>query len=172
MGEPKSLLTYQGLPLIVYIYKRLSPLFGEALISVSGEERIPPELAPAKVVVDRYAGKGPIAGIASCLAASRHETVFVTACDIPTVYPDLIAEMIDLSDSYDVVVPRTIEGFIEPLHAVYKRGVLPKLLKLIDSGERRIRMLYDAVNTCYLDLPADQFLTNINTPEEYKSILG
>jgi molybdopterin-guanine dinucleotide biosynthesis protein A len=172
MGVPKSLLEYRGSPLITYIYKCLSPVFSEVLVSISGDETIPEELEQAKIVIDEMPGLGPIAGVAACLSAARNEVVFVTACDIPTIHYGLVTEMLDLSKGYDVVVPRTGEGFIEPLHAVYNRCVLPKVRELVDSGERRIRMLYDRVNTCYKDLEPDQNLYNINTPEEYRSIRG
>ncbi|MBN1686219.1 MAG: NTP transferase domain-containing protein [Spirochaetales bacterium] len=174
MGDPKSLLGYKGQPLIVYIYKCLEPLFSEILVSVSvsGGESIPEELASLTVVTDEFPGRGPIAGIAASLAAASTDTVFVTACDIPTVHPGLVAAMLDGSRDCDIVVPRATEGFIEPLHAVYKRHVLPEVLELIHSGERRIRMLYDKVNTCYKNLEPGEELLNINTPEEYRRILG
>jgi len=170
MGEPKSMLKYRGSPLIVHIYRELEPLFSEVLLSVSGDESVPVELETAKIVHDRVPGSGPIAGIAASLAAARYETVFVTACDIPTIHPGLIAGMLDSAAHCDVVVPRTAGSLIEPLHAVYKKHLLPKVIELIDSGERRIRMLYDRVDTCYNDLETGQELTNINTPEEYRRI--
>ena len=172
MGQQKSLLEYKGRPLIAYIYERLEPLFSEVLISTSGGNHLPGELQSVRTVLDEVTGFGPIAGIAASLAAASYQTVFIAACDIPTIHHDLVAGMLDGSAECDVVVPRTKEGLLEPLHGVYKRNVLPELLRLIDSGERRIRILYDSVNTCYKDLGTAYHLTNINTPEEYRRILG
>ncbi len=171
MGASKSLLEYRGMPLIVYIYNQLAPLFKEVIVSVSTEETIPAELAQAKVVVDRIPGRGPISGIAAGLGGGALDKVFLNALGIPAIHPGLIARMLDHAQSCDVVVPRTREGYIEPLHAVYRRTLLPEVLKLIESGEKRIRQLYGSVKTCYEDLGVNQELTNINTPEEYKEIL-
>ncbi len=167
MGTPKSMLKYKGVPLLVYIYRRLSPLFKEVVVSVSSSERIPEELARAKVVADEFAGRGPIAGIAASLRAASYESVFVTACDIPTIHEELVLDMLDTARGCDVVVPKTRDGLLEPLHAVYNRGLLPKVTRLIENGEKRIRMVYASANTCYKVLNVDQDLTNINTPEEY-----
>ena len=170
MGVPKSLLGYHGLPLIVHVYNRLGPMFSEILLSVSGDEKLPGELESVKRVVDAVPGRGPIAGIAAGLAEARNETVFVAACDIPTIDRKLVAEMLKMAREYDIVVPRTVEDFVEPLFAVYKRRLLPEVLALLDSGERRIRMVYDTVKTCYKDLEPGQRLFNVNTPEDYRQI--
>jgi len=172
MGTPKSLLEYKGRSLLTYINAKLAPLFSEVYISLSSQEQVPAGLDGAKVVVDELAGRGPIAGIAAGLRAAAYERVFVIACDIPTVHPGLISDMLRCAKNCDVVVPRTEDGYLEPLHAVYKRTVLRQLDELIDSGEKRIRELYGKVKTCYKDLKTDQNLRNINTPEEYRSILA
>jgi molybdopterin-guanine dinucleotide biosynthesis protein A len=170
MGVPKSSLDYQGVPLIVHVHNRLAPMFSEVLISVSGDEKLPSELAHVKKVVDVVSGRGPIAGIAAGLDKAGNDTVFVAACDIPTIDRKLVTDLLKSVQDFDVVVPRTKEGHFEPLFAVYAKRVLPGVLELMDSGERRIRMLYDTVKTCYKDLEPGQQLFNVNTPEEYLQI--
>lgn len=167
MGAPKSLLDYHGMPLISYIHNRLSPMFSQVLISVSSDEKLPAELDGIRRVVDRVPGMGPIAGIAAGLEEARFDTVFAAACDIPTIDKSLVSGMLKCSDRYDIVVPRTEDNYLEPLFAVYKKSVLPEVMALIESGERRIRMVYDTAKTCYKELEPGQQLSNINTPEEY-----
>ena len=167
MGVPKSLLDYQGQPLITHIYNRLAPMFSEILLSVSGNEKLPAELDSVKRVVDTVPAFGPVAGIAAGLAEARHGTVFVVACDIPTIDRVLVAEMLKSSLDFDIVVPRTYDGHFEPLFAAYDRRLLPVVLALIERGERRIRMVYGTAKTCYKDLEPGQRLFNVNTPEEY-----
>jgi molybdopterin-guanine dinucleotide biosynthesis protein A len=170
MGAPKALLDYRGVPLIVHVYRSLAPFFSEVLISVSGEENLPDELDGVKRVVDGIPGLGPIAGIAAGLEEASHDLAFVCACDIPTISPALVSKMLRKAREYDVVVPRTEEGFLEPLYAVYSRSALSPIRALMEAGERRIRMVYDKVKTCYNDLDEGERLSNVNTPEEYLQI--
>jgi molybdopterin-guanine dinucleotide biosynthesis protein A len=174
MGVPKSSLDYRGVPLIVHVYRSLAPFFSEVIVSVSGEDSIDAslsgELRGVKRVIDAVPGRGPIAGIAAGLEGANHDTVFACACDIPTINRELIAKMMRRARDYDIVVPRTNEGFFEPLYAVYKRSSLPAILELMETGERRIRMVYEKVKTCYHDLNEGEQLSNVNTPEEYLQI--
>ena len=167
MGVPKSLLDYQGVPLILHVYNRLAPMFSEVLLSVSGDEKLPDELDGVDRVVDEVPGIGPIAGIGAGLAKAGFSTVFVAACDIPTIDYTLVTSILKSAAEYDIVVPRTEGDYLEPLFAAYNRCVLPKVLALMESGERRIRMVYDTAKTCYKDLEPGRRLSNVNTPEEY-----
>lgn len=44
--------------------------------------------------------------------------------------------------------------------------------ELLESGERRIRMLYDKVDTFYLDIPEWINLRNLNTRKDYLAYLA
>lgn len=169
MGTPKSLLEYHGTPLLEYILDNLSAYFGEMLISAN--EELPLVFGGVRRVPDKVPGYGPIGGIVSCLAEATFDRVFVTACDIPTINSGLIGEMLRLGRRCDVVVPRTQQGFLEPLHALYRRETLPWIEGVMARGEKRIRAMYEQVKTCYIDLRPDQELMNINTPEEYRRVV-
>ena len=170
MGRPKSLLPYHGVPLIEYMYRCLSPLFAETIVSTNDDQLY--SLDGARFVADRIPGFGPIGGISAALEAARHERTFVTACDIPTIHHNLIAGLLRLGRHREIVVPRTSDGRLEPLHAVYCRSILPEVERLIETGEKRIRRVYDAVDTCYVDLRPDEAHINLNTPDEYSRAIG
>jgi molybdopterin-guanine dinucleotide biosynthesis protein A len=170
MGQPKSLLPYRGVPLIEYVYGSLSPMFAETLVSTNDDQLY--NLEGARFVPDRIPGYGPIGGISAALAEAQYERTFVTACDIPTIHHGLIAGLLRLGRHRDIVVPRTRDGRLEPLHAVYGRSVLPEIERLIEQGEKRIRHVYEAVDTCFVALRPDQALANINTPDEYSRATG
>jgi len=44
--------------------------------------------------------------------------------------------------------------------------------ELLESGERRIRMLYDKMDTCYVDIPLWMNLWNLNTRTDYLAYLA
>jgi molybdenum cofactor guanylyltransferase len=175
MGEPKALLRFDDRPLIVHIVSTLHSLFGDVVI-VAAAEQLLPDLG-ATVVRDEVAYQGPVGGITYGLRASAREVNFVTACDSAFLNPDLISFLVDGITDSDVVVPRW-EGRLQPLHAVYRRGVLPLLEAQLERGELRPVYLFDKVRTRTvteeevrrLD-PGGASFFNMNAPDDYRAAL-
>jgi hypothetical protein len=78
---------------------------------------------------------------------------------------------------YDVVVPYWEERY-QPLHAVYRRSVLPLLEEQLSRGELRPVFLYEKVRTHKVGEaeirrfdPEGLTFLNINTPQDYQSAL-
>ena len=73
----------------------------------------------------------------------------------------------------DVIVP-VVDGRIHPLAAIYKKRILPVVEVQIQSGNYRLRHIFDQVNTKYIDVSDDarmvEMLKNINTVEEYQQM--
>jgi molybdopterin-guanine dinucleotide biosynthesis protein A len=116
---------------------------------------------------------GALGGIHAALRASGSEKVFVVACDMPHLAPDLIRHLCSLMEEADVVVPEG-EGGIEPLHAVYRKGVLPAVEDALRNGQCRVVSFFDRVRIRRVSLaeverfdPCLRAFRNINTPEEY-----
>ena len=172
MGKEKAFLMLDEKPMIGHVIRTLRSI-ADAIIIVTRS----PELYimyGAVVVTDLFDDRGPLTGIYSGLASSHDEYNIVVACDMPFLNPRLLAYMYGLAPGYDVVVP-TIEGAVEPLHAVYRRSLLPLLEKRIHQDDRQIRGIYPDVRVRYVTgEEIDQFdpkrrsFININTPEEYK----
>ncbi len=170
MGRDKRFLDIEGVPLVEHVYSQLQSDFAEVLLSVADE---PVSGLPGiRQIHDEYRDAGPMGGVASVLAESNHRVNFVTACDIPWIPMNLVREMLRRSKSYQIVVPVDESGRFETLFAVYSREVLPLMRELLENGERRIRMLYDKVDTCYLDIPEWINLRNLNTREDYLAYLA
>ena len=139
-----------------------------------------PELPDAvEVLRDRHENCGPLEGIAVGLQAlaDRCEAAYVTACDVPLLRPEFVRRMVELVAGHDVAVPH-IEGFDEPLAAVYRTGVLPHVQSLLTAGRRRPVELFEQVGTHrvtaneLIDVdPQLQSLANLNTPEDYEAAL-
>ncbi|MBU8913782.1 MAG: NTP transferase domain-containing protein [Spirochaetales bacterium] len=170
MGTDKRLLNIDGLPLVEHVYRRLEGTVGEVLVSVAGAAC--PGIPGARRIVDRFGNAGPMGGVASALEQSRYDVNFVTACDIPAVPLGFIGSLLRRSRNHQVVVPVDEAGRYEPLFAVYSKSVLPRLRRLLEDGERRIRMLYDQVDTCRIDIPPGIDLRNLNTKADYRAYLA
>lgn len=171
MGRAKALLPFDGRPLIAHIVERLAVMFREVVVVAAPDQELPG--MPATLVHDEVAYQGPVGGIRNGLAASSHEINFVTSCDSAFLDTALVAHLVSVIDDHDVVVPHW-EGRWQPLHAVYRRSVLPQLEAQLAAGELRPVTLFDRVRTRRVDEgEIRRFDTdgisffNMNTPDDY-----
>ena len=91
MGRPKSLLLFDGEPLIAHIVRALKRMFAETVIVAAPEQELPD--LPAILVRDEVAYQGPVGGIYYGLKAASGNFCFVTSCDVPFLNPALISHV-------------------------------------------------------------------------------
>lgn len=176
MGTPKALLQFSGEPLIVHMVRKLERLFGEIIVVAAPEQNLPP--LPVTLVRDDIAYQGPVGGIYYGLRASNSAASFATSCDVPFLSPALVAHLLARIPDHDVVVPHW-QGRLQPLHAVYRRSVLPLLHDQLEQGRLRPVYLYEKVRTREVQEdevrrvdPDGSSFINMNTPEEYDAALA
>ncbi len=173
MGRNKALLELQGQTLIARVLERLSPLCDELIISANDVELYVD--LPAQVVPDLIPGRGALGGIHAGLTTMRHDKAVVVACDMPFLSLSLLRYMVVVSSSYDVVVP-WVNGFFEPLHAVYSARCVDPIAQLIAEGPRRVVDLYRQVRLREVTeadvrlFDADLSFVNVNTREEWSEV--
>jgi molybdopterin-guanine dinucleotide biosynthesis protein A len=171
MGTPKALLLFDNTPLIVHIVSTLQPLFAEVVVVAAAGQDLPS--IPVTLVRDEVAYQGPVGGICYGLKAARGSLCFVTACDSAFLNPRLITHLVSQIPEHDVVVPHW-QGRFQPLHAVYRRSVLPLLEAQLARGELRPVALFEKVRTRRVEEdeirrfdPDGSSFFNMNTPEDY-----
>ena len=164
-----------GRTLIEETVRRLARL-GDDPIVVANDRLF--AVAGARLVADAYPGAASLGGIYSAIAAARHERVVVVGCDMPFLSTRLLAGLVELSADFDVVAPR-IEGYPEPLHAVYSRACLAAIRPRIEAGRLKIVAFYEDVRVRYVDEPELRTLDpdlrsvrNVNTPELVREALA
>ena len=104
---------------------------------------------PVRTVIDFYPDKGPLGGIYSGLENSQSTRNLVVACDMPFLNQNLLKYLIEISDKFDVAVPRLGEC-LEPLHAVYSKSCISPIKQLLKEGNLNIRRLFDMVRVRYV----------------------
>jgi molybdenum cofactor guanylyltransferase len=176
MGRPKALLTFDNEPLIVHIVRSLNRIFGETVVVAAPQQELPS--LPCKLARDEVAYQGPVGGIYYGLKAAGGQFGFVTSCDVAFLNDHLISHLTAQIAEYDVVVPHWQDRF-QPLHAVYRRSVLPLLKEQLDRGELRPVYLFDKVRTCKVDEgeirrfdPEGLSFLNMNTQADYEQALA
>jgi len=169
LGRDKAAETVGRRRLIDHAVRALSGVCAEVVV-VSSRAATP--TGDWRVVPDRRAGAGPLAGIETALAEaerSGHEAAFVLACDLPFVDEAVVAFIARALDQAPAVAPVASErhgepGF-EPLCAVYRTACLPTATALLDRGERSARALLAAVGGERIGVDRAVFL-NVNTEED------
>jgi molybdopterin-guanine dinucleotide biosynthesis protein A len=171
MGTPKALLRFDDEPLIVHVVGTLRRIFDDIVVVAAPGQELPS--MPVTLVRDEVAYQGPVGGICYGLRAARGEVAFVSSCDSVFLNGRLIEHLLEQSAACDVVVPHWHDRF-QPLHAVYRRSVLPLLEEQLARGELRPVFLFDKVRTCRIDEdeirrfdPDGASFFNMNTPDDY-----
>ena len=172
MGCDKALLPVGARTLLEETIRPLADLFDEVLIVVSSGQRIPlPAGRAGRVVEDEIAGQGPLRGILTGLRAAEHDACFFLACDMPGLSAGVVRKIADQSAAVEIAIAVTDRSLKEPLLGLYKKSVIPEIEGLLASGERSILALIDRVRTREVFLRVDEIPLNINTPDEYKTLI-
>jgi len=88
MGRPKSLLLFDGEPLIAQILRNLKNEFAEIIVVAAPDQELPP--LSVKLIRDDLPFQGPVGGMYYGLQAMSAEIGFVTSCDAPFLNARLI----------------------------------------------------------------------------------
>lgn len=172
MGQDKSLLPFAGKTLVEHVAAQLQPLARTVRISTADAARHAHLGLP--LVCDLHPRCGPLMGIASGLEVATCDWTLVVATDIPTLPLELIPHMWTLRANGPCVVPRTADGRLQPLFALYHRDLAPEIQIRLDQGQRRV---LDFIAACgAVILAADSVnianLNNLGAYEEAQSLLS
>lgn len=126
-------------------------------------------------VEDLVPGAGPLGGLYTGLKASNSSINFIVACDMPFLNGQFIQYMVDRFCSTDILIPR-LNGFVEPLHALYSRACIPAIEDALKAGERKLKSFFHKVSVTVVEehkiTPFDpelRMFTNINNSDDMKA---
>jgi molybdopterin-guanine dinucleotide biosynthesis protein A len=175
-GRDKAFAAVDGEPIAARTLRLFRALFPQVVVATNRPERF--HALGAETVDDVFVGGGPLAGIHAAMRVARHPHVFVAACDMPGLDPDVIRFLVARIDAADAVIPRW-EADIEPLHAVYAVRLLPLVEESLRAGRHAIRDVLPLARVDYVDEAAlraiggsARSMLNLNTPEELAAVGG
>ena len=170
-GRNKALLEVAGAPILARTIAALDPYFKDIMV-VGGDPALYGSFG-RECHGDVLPGLGSLGGVHAALSHAGSRKIFCIACDMPFVRGEVISLLLARAGGdWDAVVPRLSPG-LEPLCAVYDRSLRGIIEERLEAGERRIRSVFDACRTLYVDeeelRPLDPELEsffNINTPAD------
>jgi molybdenum cofactor guanylyltransferase len=162
MGTDKAFLEIEGRALAVRVADALTAAGAAPVFAVGGDlDRLRALGLDARP--DRIAGLGPLAGIVTALEQTDAELVVVAACDLVSITPAAVGELLDaLTDDADAVIPRSDR--LEPLLAAYRRRCLDHLRNELDEGERAPHRAVEGLAVVQVRLLHDEALRDADTP--------
>lgn len=135
-GDDKSLYMFRGRPLIEYVVDAIQPVIEKIAIIGDNSGKFACLGIPSHG--DIINGIGPLGGLHTSLKIADTDKIFVFACDMPGLNTGLIRYMSALNiGDHDAIVP-VIDGFYEPLHAIYSKSCLNRVESFIGEGTRQI----------------------------------
>jgi molybdopterin-guanine dinucleotide biosynthesis protein A len=170
MGQNKAFLKVHGQRIIDRTKSIFVDLFDEVLLVTNSPlDYLDLDL---RIVTDLYQERGALGGAFTGLFHATHPYAFVAACDMPFLNKALISHLISLSPGFDIVIPKTEDGW-QPLHAIYSQRCLPFMEELLLAGNLKIIDFFHKVKKKEVPpaeiLPFDpqslSFL-NLNSPED------
>lgn len=171
-GVDKGLVPLGGRPLVEWAIRALRPQVGTLLINANRRLDLYQGFGHP-VIPDRDADHaGPLAGIASALAAAPTGWVLCVPCDTPLVPGDLARRLADalLRDGADLAAAH--DGTrLQPLHALIPVRLAGSLGGFLKSGGGAVREWYRSLRLAvadYSDRP--EAFANVNTWEELRRL--
>jgi molybdopterin-guanine dinucleotide biosynthesis protein A len=169
----KGFLEIKGRRIIESNVELLKEIFDCVIISTNNPECY--FYLGVPMVGDIVEYRGPMTGLLSALITLEAPDIFVTACDMPFIKPELIRYIVNRWEKrWDAVIP-IFDSKSQPLLAVYSKKVVPKMEDSIRKGMRGLREFLKIIEVLYIGEdkvraidPEGRSFVNINTVEDYE----
>jgi molybdenum cofactor guanylyltransferase len=166
MGADKALLVVGGRPMAVRVVEALAASGADEVVCVGGDARALAALG-LRVVPDEVPGAGPLAAVATALAALPERSVLVVACDLVAPDPDAMAATVRAlqGSGADVAAP-VLDGTPQWTHAAWAPSALPVLRAALAAGERAIHRAARHLAVCTVAGLDPTALADADHPED------
>jgi molybdopterin-guanine dinucleotide biosynthesis protein A len=178
----KALIKLGDKPLLLHVTEGVLGLTREIVVVIGKNEEVNryARLLPSTVTIskDVVCGKGPLAGIFTGMQCMRSKYALVLPCDSPFIKGEVLKYLITRAQGADAAIPRWPNGYVEPLHAVYKvssavpaaeAALKKEELFIVDMIKRLNKVVY--VSTHEIKKFDQELITffNINSREDLKT---
>lgn len=164
MGRPKPWIEVGDTVLLRYIVDRLGGAFSEVIVAFAEPEQIEQHV-PYRLVFDRKASAGPLAGLEAGLIAARQDVVFAVACDMPYVTRSTAELAVVAARGSDAAIPRH-DGLFEPVCGAYRKTALPVIVGALDAGNYTAHDAVADLDVTWLEGIDPAELESLNTPAD------
>ena len=177
-GHNKAFVQINGISIIQRTINILKEIFAEVILVTNSPQDYKSYQREAIIITDLIKDVGPLGGIFSALSQTTKKGAFFVACDMPFLHNGIILRQIDCFNEldFDVLMPR-IGNFIEPLHAIYRKGLKENIYRFLKDGNNySIKSFLQRANVRFWDLEDNLFhrkiFKNLNTYQDVEETKG
>ena len=177
-GQDKGVLELAGKPLIRHVTDVVGSLVDEVVVVTNSRERVvrySEVIGGVRFVVDVCESRSPLIGALTGFGVAHGEYSLLLPFDTPFVSGEVVSLLFELCQGRGAVIPRWPNGYIEPLHAVYRTGLALEAAEgAVAEGRLQVRALIERlrgvryVSTMVVQQLDPGLLTffNVNTPAD------
>ncbi|OEF96969.1 molybdenum cofactor guanylyltransferase [Desulfuribacillus alkaliarsenatis] len=179
MGQDKGLLMLDGKTTVERLYEKIAPLCQRVILVTNKPDSyrsLLNKMPKATIITDEIKQLGPLSGIHAALGETDMDYNLVIACDMPLANPECFLSFAknQLDSKNELIIARTADGRLQPLHAIYHKSCRSQIEQMLTSNNLRISSLVDYVTSKIIEIPTkeQEMFMNMNTPEEYNAALA
>lgn len=176
MGTPKAWLSVGNETLLGRTVRVVGEVVTPVVVVAAAGQELPPLPENVRVVRDEVAEHGPLAGLASGLAALEGiaDAAYLSACDLPQLSSEFVRVMVAAFVPKLLACVPEIDGRVHPLAGVYSLTILEQVRSRVSAGKLRMIDLLDALPARRIQSSelgdAERMLRslhNVNTPDDF-----
>jgi len=167
-GVDKGLMQWHNKPLIQHVIERLAPQVDEIIISCNRNIEQYKLFGYACITDSTDDFLGPLAGIASCVESSNHNSILLCPCDTPLIPVNLLHQLektLQQSGANAVIARDDYNQHYS--HALLTEEFAKTANKQLSAKRKSLRAWYGTTNWQCADFNDEaKAFTNINTLEQ------
>lgn len=168
-GSDKALYPFRGKAMAVWVAEAV--LDHVSTVTLVGN----PDLHSSfgiPVIPDPVPGAGPLGGIVAALAHAKCQWCLIAACDMPMVADAPLAALIEKAarSSGKAVLPRTPDGRVQPLCAIYSTAARTALEDALLDGVRKVTEALERLEWEPFDVESPKPFSNINEISDLQAL--
>lgn len=170
MGTDKALVLFEGLPLLLHVFRAAQNLNVPIAIVTPWPERYAAlDLQDATFIPETRVAQGPVSGLVCGLEHTSSDWVLLLACDLPRLDRVVLSTW---ADSLSAVCKDTLalvpyhDAHWEPLCAFYRRRCLDSLKSYLATGCKSFHQWIIENSTQALPVTNLNMFLNCNRPED------
>jgi molybdenum cofactor guanylyltransferase len=174
MRTDKAALLYAGRSQLERAMELIAAHVERAYVSVRADQAEDPLRARFPQIRDQHENLGPIAGLLAAQAAHPQAAWLVLACDLPLLDAATLGHLVRCrAPARSATAYRSShDGLPEPLCAIWEPRSATALAAYVARGRQCPRRFLLGADALVIDEPNPQALDNVNTPEDYRSVMS
>ncbi|HEY6823310.1 MAG TPA: NTP transferase domain-containing protein [Steroidobacteraceae bacterium] len=174
MRTDKAALLYAGRSQLERAIELIAPHVERSFVSVRADQSEDALRARFAQIRDVHDNLGPVAGLLAAQARHPEAAWLVLACDLPLLDAATLANLVRCRAPQRAATAyrSSHDGLPEPLCAIWEPRSAAPLAAYVARGRQCPRRFLLDADVRLLEEPNPEALDNVNTPEEYRSVMS